>query len=144
MTGRAHIGPVSEWADTLANHRQWVRGLIANPDTATAFDTDVDTKLAVVVAVAQQLDLENTMGWQALGVVFGDAIAVATGLPWGEITDEYGTDPCLVADARSYSVVFPLTMLSKRAEQGERPDPVSIQNLFDDVSTDVLRLSKQS
>lgn len=62
MDGRAHIGQVSEWADTLENHRQWVRGLIANPGTAAAFDTDVDTKLAVVGAVAQQLDLENTTG----------------------------------------------------------------------------------
>lgn len=76
--------------------------------------------------------------------MFGDALGMAVGLPWGEITDEYGTNPCLVADARTDSVVFPLTMLSKRAERGERLDPVSIRNLFDDVGTDALRLSRQS
>jgi hypothetical protein len=128
-----NIGPVHGWAETLEGHRNWVKGWIADEATAAQFDSDAGAKLKTVIAVAQALELDNTPAWQALGVVFGDALSLVTGFPWGEITDEYGTDPCLVANAASETVVFPMTMLSKRAEQGQRPDREMILHLFQQV-----------
>jgi hypothetical protein len=135
------IGPVSEWASTLANHRNWVKGWIANEQTAAQFDTDWSTKLQVVAAVAGQLELDATSAWQALGVVFGDALSLATGLPWGEVTDQYGTDPCIVVNAAKDALAFPLTMLSKRAEKGERLDQEMIFRLFQQVVDNTQQLA---
>ena len=137
------IGPVTEWAETLEGRRDWVKGWIADEATAAQFDTDVGVKLSIVIAVAGELELDNTPAWQALGIVFGDALGLATGLPWGEITDEYGTDPCLVVNAANNAVVFPMTMLSKRAEQGQRSDREAILDLFQQVANRVQELAAQ-
>jgi len=107
-----------------------VRGWIANPKQREQFETDWNTKIHVVCAVGSQLDLDDTSGWQALGVVFGDALSMVTGYPWAELTDEYGTAPCLVINAAAEAALFPLTMLSKRAEGGECPDTDVIADLF--------------
>ena len=130
MADDSTLAPLSTWADTLQRHREWVRGCIVDPALAERYDVDAQTKVGVVVAVAAQLDLADTAAWQALGVALGDAMSLATGFPWMEITDRYGTDPCLVADVERRATVFPLTMLSKRAENGDRPDEELIRMMF--------------
>jgi hypothetical protein len=119
VNATSSIGPVAEWAQTLTNHRQWVKSCIADEATAASFDSDTAVKLHTVISVAAALSPDNITGWQALGVVFGDVLSEVVGLPWGEIADEYGTDPCLVISAANDAVVFPMTMLSKRVERGE-------------------------
>ncbi|MDR2565282.1 MAG: DUF3806 domain-containing protein [Bifidobacteriaceae bacterium] len=136
------IGPVEQWAHALDQHREWVRGWISDSETAARFDSDWGTKLQVVSAVAANLDAGDTTAWQALGVVFGDALALATDLPWGEVTDEYGTDPGIVANADMNAVVFPLTMLSKRAERGDPPDRDAILSLFQQVAAKAQELAQ--
>ncbi|MDR0366476.1 MAG: DUF3806 domain-containing protein [Bifidobacteriaceae bacterium] len=140
----ASIGPVSEWTETLESRRNWVKGWIPDEATAAQFDTDPRVKMNILIAVAEELELDNTPAWQALGIVFGDALSLVTGLPWGEITDEYGTDPCLVANAAKNAVVFPMTMLSKRAEQGQRPDRETILNLFQQAANQAQELAAQA
>ena len=126
-------GPLSVWAETLDDHRAWVRGCIFPEEAAALFDTDWGTKLDVIAAIAEQLAPDDTTSWQALGVVFGDALALKTGLEWGEVTDFYGTDPGIIVKGDTEAVVFPMTILSKRAAQGNPPDRDTILWLYDQV-----------
>lgn len=78
---------------------------------------------------------EQTWALQALGVVFGDALAaMSDGLAWCEVTDEYGTDPTLRFRTTSVQVNA-LTMISKRVERGAS---VSVARLAEEV-LDLLR-----
>lgn len=127
------IGPLSAWAETIESHRAWVRGSISDAATAAQYEVDWKTKLDVIALVAARLDPANARAWQALGIAFGDALCLATGFHWGEVTDEYGTDPVIVINAAAHACAFPMTMLSKRAEQGAPPDRETIRFLFDQV-----------
>jgi uncharacterized protein DUF3806 len=56
---------------------------------------------------------------QSLGLAFGDAIRKRLGLEWIIADDEYGREPALL-QSDSAIVIFPLTMVAKRVEAGER------------------------
>lgn len=65
---------------------------------------------------------DDTWEWQALGIVFGDALAGSMpDLAWCEVTDEYGTDPTLRFKQTTLQINA-MTMLSKRAEDGKEID----------------------
>lgn len=96
------------------------------------------TALAKIAAIQSILDADvfapdETYQLQALGVVFGDALAEEYGYEWIIIEDEYGRDPALrvnLNDAESSKVrhlhSFPLTMISKRVEDGEEIDVLGL------------------
>lgn len=144
---------VDSWSQTLDHHREWVRSWVADDHDRELFDTDWETKLKVIAAVAANIDSgataansspssasapsttssDSTVAWQALGVVFGDAICLALGTQWGEMHDEFGVDPGVILDASTETVIFPLTMLSKRVEQGQIIDWPTLLSLFQHV-----------
>lgn len=95
------------------------------------------TDFAVVQRIIDAGVLAPTQTWelQALGVVFGDALAGAiAGLAWCQVTDAYGTDPTLRFGATSVQVNV-LTMIAKRVESGQAVD---VQKLAERV-TEFLR-----
>jgi hypothetical protein len=68
------------------------------------------------------IPVDKTWEWQAVGIVFGDAVADAIpGLRWQEVTDAYGTDPTLRYESTSLQVNA-MTMISKRIEDGKEVD----------------------
>jgi len=70
------------------------------------------------------------MELQSLGVTFGDLLVQSLDLEWVEIEDEYGLDPALRhKDTETYKniILFPLTMISKRIEDGEA---VKVETLY--------------
>jgi hypothetical protein len=70
----------------------------------------------------------QTYELQCLGIVFGKRLVDSIGgLDWCVIEDEYGTDPALRC-AGSKTLLFPLTMISKRVERGEHVD---VRAMFD-------------
>ena len=74
---------------------------------------------------------EQTYELQSLGLALGDYIQYQfSGFKWGIVRDEYGRDLCLNHQEQSI-VIFPLTMISKRIEDGEF---VSVQHLVDTLS----------
>jgi hypothetical protein len=69
---------------------------------------------------------QQTWELQALGICFGDALtSYIPGLKWVLVTDEYGTDPIL-RYRNSSMQVSALTIISKRVEDGEDVNIVSL------------------
>jgi hypothetical protein len=108
-------------SDRLDAQRTWVGGHLAD-DSRKSF-ADVATKLAVIQTVLDNgwATAEQTWNLQALGVVFGDILAELLEIPWVMVEDEYGRDPALLLRAGPV-LAFPLTMISRRVESGERVD----------------------
>jgi hypothetical protein len=71
---------------------------------------------------------DATFDLQCMGIVFGMRVCEASeGIDWAIVEDEYGRDPALRYLDTSL-LVFPLTMISKRVEDGEKVD---VRELFD-------------
>jgi hypothetical protein len=106
--------------------RAWVLGHYER-DPEASYST-VEAKLVLLDTILSNgwVEPAETVKLQALGVAFGDALAQTLGLKWVAIDDEYGCDPALVLEGTSVKV-FPLTMISKRVEDGEAVD---VRELF--------------
>ncbi len=116
-------------ADELAHlekQRSWVRGHYSSE--AQVLCTTLDGKLDLLVAILNNNWIQSNETWklQSLGVTFGDALAQKLDLKWVAIEDDNGRDPAL-NDIGTKTVVYPLTAISKRIEQG---DPVNVPDLF--------------
>jgi hypothetical protein len=83
----------------------------------------------------------QTYELQCLGIVFGRCLVGAIeGLDWCVVEDEYGTDPAL-RHPGSKILLFPLTMISKRVEDGEHVD---VRVMFDGVCAKVEELESEA
>ena len=114
--------------DFLESQRYWVAGHLAD-DAGVSFD-DVGVKVQVVQAV---LDNEwategETAKLQALGVVFGDVLSELLGAPWVIVDDEFGRDAALLVSDDPV-ILFPITMISKRVEDGESVDVAELVSI---------------
>jgi len=67
----------------LKKMRDWVRNML-RPENRAEFDDEPEFKLVVINKILQENDLTDEDQWalQALGVVFGDALAARTGTHW--------------------------------------------------------------
>lgn len=71
---------------------------------------------------SDQVPIENTQELQSLGIVFAKVFVNETpNYDWWIVEDEYGKDACLRFKETSL-LIFPLTILSKRIEDGEKFD----------------------
>jgi hypothetical protein len=99
---------------------------------ATLTRSRADLALLQQVVDAALIPRDQTWALQALGVVFGDALAaMQEGLAWCEVTDEFGTDPTLRFRATSVQVNA-LTTISKRVE---RSAAVDVSQLAEQILT---------
>ena len=114
--------------DFLESQRYWVAGHLAD-DAGVSFD-DIGVKVQVIQAV-----LDN--GWategetaklQALGVVFGDVLSELLSAPWVIVDDEFGRDAALLVSDDPV-ILFPITMISKRIEDGEAVDVAELVSI---------------
>ncbi len=72
---------------------------------------------------------EQTAALQSLGIVLGDALVQhVDGAEWVMVEDDYGRDPAV--RIQGTTILFPLTMISKRIEAGELVD---VFTLFDGI-----------
>ncbi len=86
----------------------------------TGQESDLD--LLQQMVDSRQLEPEATYSLQALGVAFGKVfIENNIGYDWWMVEDEYGRDPA-VRYRETSLLVFPMTMISKRIEDGEAVD----------------------
>ena len=90
-------------------------------------------KLGAIQAIleAETFSPEQTHELQCLGVVLGDAFVQEMGLEWVIVEDQYGRDLAVRMPERSI-FLFPITMISKRIEDGEQVD---IFDLFNGVAS---------
>ncbi|HEX2136737.1 MAG TPA: DUF3806 domain-containing protein [Microvirga sp.] len=116
------VQPLSaEHRAQLERQRTWVRDHY-EPHARDQFETAAG-KLRVIDAILKNgwVAPEETWKLQSLGIAFGDAIAEHLGLSWVTVEDEYGRDPALQLPGTTM-LLFPMTSLSKRIEQGGRVD----------------------
>ena len=109
----------------LAKHREWLLGhYVSNPEQSYE---GYAAKLVLIdrILASGWIKSDETWKLQSLGVALGDALAEYLGLHWVAVEDEYGRDPALQDGATSLKL-YPLTMISKRVENGETPEAVDI------------------
>lgn len=113
--------------------RTWVREHYTS-DARSEYET-VAGKVAVVSLILSSgwVGSQDTLELQCLGIAFGDALAQYLSLEWVSITDEYGQDPALSLPGTSL-LLFPMTMISKRVEEGE---VVDVPELFQTIVASV-------
>jgi hypothetical protein len=117
-----------EW---MADCRAWVRGAVAD---VADFDSVAATKLRVVEAIGQHVRPGETWKLQALGVVFGDALALAYGLEWVQVAEGLDAIPALLLREVPEPVyAYPVTMISKRREAGLELDYIALVELAENV-----------
>jgi len=82
---------------------------------------------------------ENTHELQSLGIALGDYIQYKyNDFHWAVVRDEYGRDMCL--QFKTFAItVFPMTMISKRIEDGES---VNVAELVSGLVDKVIEISK--
>lgn len=127
--------PNDDERQQLDRQRAVIEALLADdPESRRKFTTAAG-KLGAIRAVlaARRFRADQTYELQCLGVVLGDAFALALGMEWVTVADEYGRDPALRVPGTT-TLLFPLTMISKRVERGETVD---VFDLFDGVAARV-------
>lgn len=99
--------------------------------------TKADYDLLELIVKKKLIKKDQAWELQALGVVFGDALASEeTKLRWMEVTDAWGTDPALLYADTTYQL-NPVTMIQKRVEDGEE------QPFVHSLAKTVLRLARE-
>jgi hypothetical protein len=86
------------------------------------------------------IEPEATYTLQALGLAFGRAfLNEFPDYDWWMVEDEHGRDPAIRYKETSL-LVFPMTMISKRVEDGE---PFDVAELFDGLAKQLAELIQE-
>lgn len=120
----------------LEKQRLWVRDH-HDPSALDRYQS-VEGKLRLLEIILERGGIGRSETWklQSLGVFFGDALAQHLQLSWIMVEDEYDRDPALEVPSTTIKI-FPLTMISKRVEDGEA---VNVQDLFVETCSTIDRL----
>ena len=113
--------PNAEDLDRIESQRGWVRDHYES-DARDQYDL-LEGKLRLLDTIVRSnwIEPSETVKLQCLGVTLGDAFVQELGMCWVSVEDEYGRDPAVQLPGTSI-VLYPLTMISKRIEQGEEVD----------------------
>ncbi len=117
----------TEMVNRIEAQRKWVRNHYLK-DSINEYET-IEGKLNLldVILRSNWIEKEETNKLQCLGITLGDIIVQELGFRWIEIEDDYGIDPAVKLDNTSI-ILFPLTMISKRIENGESVDIYELYN----------------
>ena len=98
-------------------------------------------KLGIIRAILDRKLIKPTQTYelQCLGIVLGDAFVQDLKMEWVMVEDEHGRDPAVRLPKTSI-ILFPLTMISKRIERGEKVD---VFDLFNGVAAEVEEMQRQ-
>ncbi len=109
----------------VERQRSWVRDHFEE-GARHRYDT-LEGKLRLLSTIlrANWIARNETYKLQCLGITFGDALVQQMGLEWVTVVDRRGRDPAL-RDRQTGTLVFPLTSISKRVEQGQVVEVVDL------------------
>jgi hypothetical protein len=132
-----HTALQSADIDNLVKARDWIKGHFTEHREEKY--SSVDGKLRALRAILESnwVEPHETRKLQSLGVAFGDAIAQRLMMDWVVVEDEYGRDPALNWPGTEI-YVYPITMISKRVEDGDIPD---IDELFAGICDRVSQMA---
>jgi hypothetical protein len=125
--------------ERLAQHVVRVGQLAAEHLDEDLTDDDADLELVQELLDLGAVPPDATYDLQCLGTVLGMRLVEASdGIDWAIVEDEHGRDPALRYLDTSL-LVFPLTMISKRVEDGE---DVDVHELFAHLVADLEQLKR--
>jgi hypothetical protein len=130
----------STWSVDLAAKRQFVTDLARRHYKCEFTREPGDFAILQKIVDDKLIPPENAVGYQALGVVFGDAIASEIDAEWKQVRDEYGINPVLKVRGKR-AAIGALTIISKRIEA---KGAVDIGALHENLVRDVNRLGAES
>lgn len=81
-------------------------------------------------------EAEDTYELQSIGLCFGEVMVKQLGFRWITVEDELGQDPAIQYGSTSI-IAYPLTMISKRVEDGVQVD---LQEIYADTARTLLRM----
>ncbi len=124
----------------LRDQRAVVEHYLRNEDSKKKYKT-VAGKVGIIRAILQAdvFKRNQTYELQCLGIILGDALVQEMGMEWIMVEDEYGRDPA-IRMPKTTIIVFPMTMILKRVERG---DKVDVFELFNGVAAQVEELQCQ-
>ena len=126
-------------AERLESQRKWVRDHYEHNAIEIYNSLKGKIDLLDIIIKSNWVNKTEKYKLQCLGVTFGDALIQDIGFNWVEIEDEYGIDPAIKYKDTSL-ILFPLTMISKRIENGE---VVDIHQLFEQLKLKVTELKEK-
>jgi hypothetical protein len=137
MAGTSIHAPGPGDLERLVHQAVRARSLVARHlGRALPFD-ESDLDVLQQLLDEEVLGAEDLYDLQCLGVVLGMRLADGIdGLDWAVVEDEHGRDPALRFHD-STLLIFPLTMISKRIEDGEEVD---VRSLFERVAESIEQL----
>jgi hypothetical protein len=125
------IGPAAAQEATVSElsylDRQWMAGQRALLEDVTrrhfgrgfSGDEESDLHLLQLLLDRRLVREDQTRELQAMGVIMGDLLAANLGLDWVVYRDELGRSRAL-RDGDTDNYLFPITMISRRREVGNR------------------------
>jgi hypothetical protein len=132
--------PLDSDITRLAQQRMFVETLAVEHLSGGLPGDDGDLDVLQRILDRDILAPDDTYELQSLGIVFGMRLVDAIeGLDWAIVQDEFGRDPALRYLDTSL-LIFPLTMISKRVEDGVHVD---IREMFEGVRSHVASLKGQ-
>jgi|SRR6185312_7162709 len=128
------ISPLSNdmYRDVEAK-RDWVRNHYSPESVGEYYSIDGKLNLLDTILKSNWIESKETLKLQSLGITLGDVFVQDMGFSWIQVEDEYGIDPAINLPGTSI-ILFPLTMISKRIEQGEA---VNIHELYQGLKKQV-------
>ena len=126
--------------ERLAQQRKAIEKYLGDERSKQNYRTAAG-KLGLLRALIEQhvFKPSQTYELQSMGIVLGDAFVQELGMEWVVVQDSYGRDPA-VRVPKTSTIVFPLTMISKRIEKGEKVD---VFDLFNGVAEQVEALRRK-
>ncbi|KQW76851.1 hypothetical protein ASC89_16650 [Devosia sp. Root413D1] len=128
MDQRVEALSESDRAD-LSKRRDWILDHYKNDPVVSYSGYGAKLTLIDTILRSRWIEPEETWKLQCLGIAFGDALVDHLDLHWVMVEDEYGRDPALQDRATSLKL-FPLTMISKRVEEGQ---DINVVQLFTQI-----------
>ena len=107
--------------DRISKHRAVVEEAVRTRDGGSLPGGKGDLAVLQRLIDGKAFAPSQTYELQSLGIVLGQVLAAHPGLAWVTVKDQYGTDPALRYRDTSI-LIFPLTMISKRVEDGAEVD----------------------
>lgn len=134
------VGPLTpDDAADLEAKRDWVRNHYDEGARHQYGTLEGKLRLVDTILVNGWVAPDEALKLQCLGVAFGDALSQLVGLSWVAVEDEHGRDPALMLPGTSI-LVFPLTSISKRVENGEAVD---VYTLLENACNAIERARKE-
>ena len=135
------LAPDEEWLTYIA--KMWLLGRQISIDI---LGEEIDGTLADLAKLqsiidSNQISSTATQELQSLGIVLGKVFVETTpDYDWWVVEDEYGKDPC-IRYKETNLLIFPLTMISKRIEDGEH---IEIISFFNKLQEELCRIQKEN